>query len=476
MIRILHIAKATFVLVACLPPMAALAQSDKPEEGKVYLINRNTNTNAYIYESSARLTAGPADKTQKQYWRFIPTGTADHYYVQNVASGLYIQSTNLPAQNGQTQQVQCGTTPVELEVKANTTSSFTGYYYICSTDQTIDVQADKTLGLNFEAATNRIVAFSVRYNRGNSYWEFHATDYDYIAPEPDVRSDYSRQLGVYNLPCGTVGTAYFTALDVEGRAVTDEVHYSATAKPSAYYNPLRTDRLTLVPGEEATLSYAAAKTDGNYKTTAYFDWDADGIFEDARELGTAATGQLSFTVPDTARCKSARIRVRLTDNGMDDAEDAVHGYIYDLLANVQKADATQRTFVAESCDTLRGTVSAVLPDEATDSVGRGRHHITAPYGTQFTLTAEPKGNAAFKGWAIDGTVVSTKASYTLEATQSVTLTALFSPNTQTTDAVSPVVCDPRTLRSTEAYNVTGRRINPKYHRGVYIQGGKKRIR
>lgn len=474
--RILHKAKTTLLLVACLSPLAVQAQSDKPEEGKVYLINRNTNTNAYIYESSAKLTAGPNDKTQKQYWRFVPTGTADHYYVQNVTSGLYIQSTNLPAQSGQTQQVQCGTSPVELEVKANTTSNFTGYYYICSTDQTINVQADNTLGLNFEAATNRIVAYSVRYNRGNSYWEFHATDYDYEAPEPDVRSDYSRQLGVYNLPCGSVGTAYLTALDVEGRAVADEVHYTAMSKPSAYYNLLRTDRLSLIPGEEATLSYTAAKTDGNYKATAYFDWDADGIFEDVHELGTAATGKLSFTVPDTANCKPSRIRVRLTDNGLDEAEDAVHGYTYDLMASVQTADAAQRMLAVESCDTLRGTVNVAVPDGATDSVSRGRHYITAQYGDALTLTAQTKGNATFKGWVIDGTVVSTKATYTLEATQSVIITALFSPNTQTTTAIRPITTEQNVGTGNEAYNVAGQRIDLKHHRGVYVQGGKKRIR
>lgn len=474
--RILHTAKTALFLVACLSPLAVQAQSDKPEEGKVYLINRNTNTNAYIYESSAKLTAGPNDKTQKQYWRFVPTGTADHYYVQNVTSGLYIQSTNLPAQSGQTQQVQCGTSPVELEVKANTTSSFTGYYYICSTDQTINVQADNTLGLNFEAATNRIVAYSVRYNRGNSYWEFHATDYDYEAPEPDERSDYSRQLGVYNLPCGSVGTAYLTALDVEGRAVADEVHYTAKSKPSAYYNLVRTDRLTLIPSEEVTISYTAAKTDGNYKATAYFDWDADGIFEDAHELGTAATGKLSFTIPDTARCKSSRIRLRLTDNGLDEAEDAVHGYTYDLMANVQAVDAAQRQLTVESCDTLRGAVSVVIPDGATDNISRGRHYIAAQYGDALTLTAQAKGNATFKGWAIDGIVVSTKATYALEATQSVTLTALFSPNTQSTTTIRPVVNEQSVGKGNEAYNVAGQRIDLKHHRGVYVQGGKKRIR
>ncbi len=130
----------------------------------------------------------------------------------------------------------------------------------------------------------------------------------------------------------------------------------------------------------------------------------------------------------------------------------------------------------ESCDTLRGTVNVAIPEGATDSISRGRHYVAAQYGDALTLTAQTKGDAAFKGWAIDGTVVSTQATYTLEATQNVTITALFSPNTQTSTAIRPISSEQHVGKGNEAYNVAGQRIDLKHHRGVYVQGGKKRIR
>ena len=60
--RILH--NVTLLLVACLSPLAVQAQSDKPEEGKVYLINRNTNTNAYHKSISTPATTNPGSKSR----------------------------------------------------------------------------------------------------------------------------------------------------------------------------------------------------------------------------------------------------------------------------------------------------------------------------------------------------------------------------------------------------------------------------
>lgn len=464
-------------LMAALTALPLAAQSDKPEEGKVYLINRNANTSAYIHEASGALLAGAADNAQKQYWRFIPTSTADHYYIQNVTTERYIQSTALPIQNGTSQQVTTGTEPVELEVKANTTSSFTGYYYICSADQTIDTQGDNTLGLNYEASTGKVVAYWIRYNRGNSYWEFHETEYDYQAPEPDVRSDYSRQLGVYNLPCGTTGTAYLTSLKIAGEAIADEVAYTATAAPSACFNLLRNDRATLIPSASANLSYAASGMDGNYKVLAYFDWDADGVFETMQTLGTAATGSLDFSVPDTAKLGNSHIRLRLTDNDLYEVEEGVHGFVYEIMATVAQADAAQRTLTVCSCDTLRGTVSFVDPAGEVANDGKGQVSLTADRGTTVRIEATPNDDAVFKGWVIDGTTVSTESSCEMPMTQSVKVTALFSPNYEVVTGVKPTQATAAAAPADHrAYNLAGQRINPETHRGIYIQHGKKKLK
>ncbi len=470
-----YLRTVVYLLIA-LTALPLAAQSDNPEEGKVYLINRNTNTNAYIYEAGGGLVAGPADKVQKQYWRFIPTSTAHHYYIQNVTSGRYIQSTALPAQGGTTQQITTGINPVELEVKANTTTSFTGYYYICSIDQTINTQADNTLGLNYEAHSGKVVAYSVRYNRGNSYWEFHETTYDYEAPEPVVRSHYSRQLGVYNLPCGSLGTAYLTAFKIEGEAVADEVNYIATTRPTSSYNLLRNDRTMLIPGATANLSYTANSMDGNYEVLAYFDWNGDGIFETMQSLGTNASGSLAFTVPDTAKLGNAHLRIRLTDNGEEDAEESVHGFVYELMTTITQADASQRTLTLCSCDTLRGTATFLAPsgDIATDA--KGQTSITADRGTTVTLSAIPRGDAVFKGWVIDDVTVSGESTYEMPLTQSVTVKALFSPNSEVVTGVMPLYTSQPAAVSHHAYNLAGQRIDLNSHRGIYIQYGKKRLK
>ncbi len=473
--KCLRTAVCVLAVIAVLPVTAQ--KSDQPEDGKVYLINRNTNTNAYIYEAAGGLVAGPANNVQKQYWKFIPTSTPDHYYIQNVASGRYIQSTALPAQNGKTQQITTGTDPVELEVKANSTSSFTGYYYICSTDQTIDTQADNTLGLNYEAYSGKVVAYSVRYNRGNSYWEFHETTYDYEEPDPNARSRYSRELGVYNLPCGNSGLAYLTELKLEGEAVTDEVDYTAKTRPTDYYNLVRNDRATLISGATANLSYTARSMDGNYKVLAYFDWDADGIFETMQSLGTEATGNFTFNVPDTAKLGNAHIRIRLTDNGTDGAEEEVNGFLYELMTTVAQTDAAQRTLTVSSCDTLRGTATFLEPYSGTVADTKGRTIVTAERGTTVKLEATPRGNAYFKGWIIDGVTVSTKSSYEFPLTQSVEITALFTPNTDIVTGVNPVsVSPPVSSADQRAYNLAGQRIDPERHRGVYIQHGRKKLK
>ena len=466
-----------FILVGSLATFPVMAQkTDAPEEGKVYLINRVSMQHAYIYESTAGLAAGTADRTHKQYWRFTPTGEADRYYVQNVASGLYIQSTHLPQQNGTTQQVQVGTDKVPLEVKANTAAgALKGYYYLCSTDQVIDPQADNTLGLNFEQSTNRVVAYSIRYNRGNSYWRLSATDFDYEAPQPDVRSEFSKRIGVYNLPCGQGTSTFFSAIDLQGPAVTDEVHFSQAKRPTDAFVMERNDRATVVRGAEATVSYRAQKMDGSYEATVYFDWDGDGIFESSHTLGTKDAGECTFTVPDTASLRTSRFRLRLTNNGMEGAEDDVHGFCHDFFLRVTDGDAALRTLTIASCDSLRGRVAFAQTDG--NEAFAGKLTCSLSRGTEVTLKAVPAGNARFLGWTCEGRTVSTQAEYTLSATQSVTLTALFSPNTDKspTGIALPSASD-QSHASLKAFNLSGQRVNPQTHHGVYVQNGKKRIR
>ncbi len=307
-----------------------------PVEGKVYLIHRFNNANSYIYENNASLFASAKTNTQKQYWQFVPTEKANCYYIQNVTSKRYVQSSKAVGENG---QIKTGTTPIEFEIKANTTAGEApqGYYYMCSTDQTISTAVDGTLGLNFKD-TGQVVAFHIRYNRGNSYWDIVESDYDYEPPAPIERSEYCKKLGIYLLPCGDLGDGYLKQLSLSGSTndVPNSLDYTATAKPSSYYTLVRTDSAEVVQGAQVSLSYEAASLGKDYTVTAYFDWDKDGIFEAKQEFLNAANGQAEIEVPDTAALGKHRLRVRITDNALDDAEDDVHGTTYDFQLFVVK--------------------------------------------------------------------------------------------------------------------------------------------
>lgn len=321
---------AGFMTFACVTTALADGVGTFPEKGKTYLIHRFNNENSYIYENGASLLASPKTNTQKQYWHFIPTEKENRYYIQNVTSKKYIQSTCTAENN----QIKVGANPVELEVKINTTEGAApkGYYYICSTDQTIDTSKDGTLGLNYQEASGKVVAYHIRYNRGNSYWDIVESNYDYEAPAPIERSEYSKRLGVYILPCGEQGDAYLKSLTISGEktAVLHPMNYTSAAKPSGYYAMVRKDSIGVVPGTTFVLNYEAANLGKDYTVTAYFDWNHDGIFETAHSFMNEANGQAEISVPADAALGKGRMRVRINDNGMDEADEDVHGQTYDF--------------------------------------------------------------------------------------------------------------------------------------------------
>lgn len=303
-----------------------------PERGKVYVIHRNNDSNSYIYENGSKLHAAPKTNTNKQYWQFVPTEKANCYYIQNVTSKRYVQSSKTP---GVSQQIKVGNTPVEFEIKPNTNDgagALKGYYYLCSTDQTIDNTQDGTLGLNYAGGQGQVVAFHIRYNRGNSYWDIQESAYDYEAPAPIERSEYSKRLGIYVLPCGDKGAAYLKSLSITGENgnVTNALNYTASAQPSNYYNMVRTDSAEVIKGKTFILKYEAEGMTSDYTVTAYFDWDKDGVFESKQEFLSDKSGSAEITVPAEAAEGKSRMRIRVNDNGLDGADDDVNGATYDF--------------------------------------------------------------------------------------------------------------------------------------------------
>lgn len=301
-----------------------------PVEGKTYVMHRFNNQNSFVYENNGLLCASPKTNTQKQYWTFIPTQQANCYYIQNVTSKRYVQSSSA-AEN---QQIKVGATPVEFEIKKNSKSGETpyGYYYLCSTDQTIDNSKDGTLGLNYQESTGKVVAFHIRYNRGNSYWDITESDYDYEAPAPIERSEYCKKLGIYVLPCGSKGAPYLSLASITGNVqnVTKALNYTAAAQPADYYKMVRTDSAEVMQGATFTLKYDVSNMTADYTVSAYFDWDKDGVFEEQKDFMNASSGTIEITVPNNAALGKSRMRIRITDNGEEGADNDVNGMVYDF--------------------------------------------------------------------------------------------------------------------------------------------------
>lgn len=108
------------------------------------------------------------------------------------------------------------------------------------------------------------------------------------------------------------------------------MNYTSAAKPSGYYAMVRKDSIGVVPGTTFVLNYEAANLGKDYTVTAYFDWNHDGIFETAHSFMNEANGQAEISVPADAALGKGRMRVRINDNGMDEADEDVHGQTYDF--------------------------------------------------------------------------------------------------------------------------------------------------
>lgn len=306
-----------------------------PEAGKVYTIHRYSKANGYIYEQGNKLYVANSDNTKKQYWEFIPTESANRYYVRNVSSGHYMQSTRTP---GLSVQISTGTEPVEYEVKACTAENAQkGYYYLCSTDQSISTASDGTLGLNFAEGQGHVVAFHITSTRPNSYWEIVESTYDYVKPEPPVHTPLAQRLGIYYLPCGTPATAWLKQLQATGKEGGAGINYEAAGRPGSAFQLLRNQQVDVEAGGTLHLAYQAQGLGDVTTVTVYFDWNADGLFEAKHEFFGEATAQADIDVPAHAATGRLRMRWRLDSGDMDEADDEIVGIIYDCYLHVSQA-------------------------------------------------------------------------------------------------------------------------------------------
>ena len=116
----------------------------------------------------------------------------------------------------------------------------------------------------------------------------------------------------------------------------------------------------------------------------------------------------------------SRMRVRITNNALTDAEDDAVGSIYDFIVNIAEPQAKRTVTVAPN-DPERGVAEIQIGEETVQS-------YTCDYGQELTVLATPNNKLEFIAWKDNRTVVSTEKEYNFTVTENADLVACFSPN------------------------------------------------
>ena len=534
-------------------------------EDKYYAINRMNMDGAFMMENNAgELYTTTFNNTARVFWKLIPTGKANCYYVQNATTGRYVQSTkqNLSA------QIPMGSNPVEIQIGKDGTSGATtngaSFYYFCSTDQTNIPGGALGLNLNGSKAGANVVAWSAASGNQNSYWTVSETEYTYepqILPlvenledvatatkyalavtdgqwltaengsvslaekgtdnkfawffvgtsnkkegiylvnmadptkvltlnddgsygfaEPEqgtrwfvaekvaadgsttltfvpytqkddaepayltvggvsefvlanYRSGYSLATQIYFLPCGVLNDGYIASLSLTGEQVLRELHYEA-ARPNSYYTLYTVQKATVARGESFNL--AAQLTGMGEGTVAYvyFDWNRDGLFETTQTYDADKIAD-EIEVPADAVVGKSRMRIRITNNALADAEDDAVGSIYDFIVNVAEPQA-KRLISVKPNGADRGTAAILVGEESFES-------YEAQYGESVTAVATPAKDLQFICWKDNRTVVSADAEYTFSVTQQAELVACFTPSSTFETDIHQIDVDQKNL-------------------------------
>ena len=274
-----------------------------------------------------------------------------------------------------------------------------------------------------------------------------------------VRSDFSRRAQIYQMPCGALAGMYISKLSLTGEAAVKPLTYPITsasgvesAAPSEWFTLYVRDKAEVVAGKALTLSITMNKVpDEGYTATAYFDWNRDGVFEAATELDIARTMTAEIPVPADAKEGKTRMRIRITDNGLTDAEDEAIGQIFDAIINIVGAQDEFR-LTAKPNDATRGTVR----------IERN--------GDEVVVKAIAEGDARFVAWREGNQQLSTSLKYTFTLDHNTDLTAVFTPNTDIVTLIEGV--EVKVPANNVFYDLQGRQVLVP-RQGIYILNGKK---
>lgn len=410
-----------------------------PRPDTYYNIVSNANDQAYMTEEkTGSVVVKGYTPSVRCFWLFEPTDKENCFYIKNATTGRYIGSTN--RQPSSDSKISTQETPVEFYIGKNTTadSPTEGAWYFSSTDCANYADATKSpRALNKDGASSNIIVWTAGQGDKNSYWLIRPTDYLY---DPN-RSSFALRSQIYQLPCGAKGQNYIEALTIDRCAIgmnyprsvaqsEDEGIGSEDANPSTWYTLFTADKATVEQGQSLTLSLSLknAPQPGD-RLFAYFDWDGNGVFEEAHELDNRQAQEKTFYVPVDAKPGKTRLRLRLTANGLDEAEDDVAGQTLDLMLNVVDEFGESPRVEVEVNAKGRGEVSILDPSDKSDESD----------SRAVTVKATPLGNATFVCWKEGNQVRSVEPDYTFTPVNLLTrLTAVFTPNTDMGTGLRPV--------------------------------------
>lgn len=249
-----------------------------------------------------------------------------------------------------------------------------------------------------------------------------------------LASDFARSLGLHSLPCGSTGDYWVTHLTSDNFEYPlptlsgKKINHPDASKPTNKYTIITRQSLPMpMAGGSHTLSVKLNKEPGaNLQMALYLDLDNDGIFEKTIAITPAKEMNVALTIDEEAALNwkgNGRARLRLTTNGLMDADDEVVGQIIDMnLSGTGEIDCRCLPGVAVN-DPLRGTAVA---DEETDSV-----------------KATPLGTSAFVCWLENGLrYFSTEQQFKTERFSVApipTYTAVFSPNLDDITGLTPAM-------------------------------------
>ncbi|MBO5677250.1 MAG: hypothetical protein J6S02_03840 [Bacteroidaceae bacterium] len=274
-----------------------------------------------------------------------------------------------------------------------------------------------------------------------------------------VRSAFSRNAQIYQMPCGALAGLYISELSLTGEAAYKPLVFPITtaagkesATPAEWFTLYVRDKAEVQPGKSLTLDITMNQTPAaGYEAFAYFDWNRDGVFEAVTTLDVARTMSATIPVPADAKEGKTRMRIRITDNGLTDAEDEAVGQIFDAILTVIPADKGL-SFSVTTSDLTRGTVSYELN------------------GDEITIKAEPLGNSKFIAWREGNRLFTTTATHTFTLDRSIHLTVYFTPNTDIVTLIEGV--EVKVPANNVFYDLQGRQVLVP-RKGIYILNGKK---